>query len=200
MSIKLSKRTILGAVAALLLLAIAVSMLNRDRPTFGIVAGDPSEEYIEIRELMAKGDWKAANTMATTVALETAGRLSAGWFDQASIQHFPCAGLYYLDALYSFYSDGRFGIGAQHEVFREIAAAEPDAPPKELFLRFADAVGWREDGDWIPYSELFGDIDAAPKGHLPAHRRAEGRLPAHVQVAHRHTGPGGQLPGADAPL
>jgi hypothetical protein len=165
---KLVKTTsVLWGIAALIALAIAVGMLNRDRPTFGFVAGDPSELYIEIKALMDAGEWKAANTAATSLALAVAGRANAGWFDRASIKHFPCSDLFFLDALFSTYSGGRFGIRAQHEVFSELAAADLNADADTLFQRFADAVGWRQDGEWLGYADLFQDVDSAPRGHLP---------------------------------
>ena len=133
----------------------------------GFWANDPSERYFEVKELMQNGFWKQANTDTVEIALSVAGRSDEGWFDSDSIERFPCPDLYYIDQLFQEHSEGKFGLTAQKEVYKSIVAQNPDLSQREIYLKFAEAVGWIKDDQFIAYADLFFELDKAPKGHLP---------------------------------
>ena len=133
----------------------------------GFWANDPSERYFEVKELMQNGFWKQANTDTVEIALSVAGRSDEGWFDSDAIERFPCPDLYYIDQLFQEHSEGKFGLTAQKEVYESIVAENPDLSKREIYLKFAEAVGWIKDGQFIAYADLFFEFDKAPKGHLP---------------------------------
>lgn len=134
---------------------------------------DPSAKYLEAKELLKAGNWKQANIILVEAALKTAGRGNDGWFDEESIQRFPCADLVYLDQLSSKYSQGKFGLTAQKEVYLQTGNTM-EQHTTEGFLKFAEAVGWRKNDEWIPYEKLNFSPDTAPKGELLVNSHVQG--------------------------
>ncbi|MEL4895536.1 GUN4 domain-containing protein [Crocosphaera sp. Alani8] len=148
---------------------VACKASSNGSSPLGIFAVDPSQRYLEVKELLEKQMWKQANTEISEIALSVAGRSNEGWFDANSIKEFPCSDLYYIDQLMMKHSQGRFGLTAQREVYQELEqqGLQKNENEEIIFQHFAEAVGWIKDGEFIAYPDLFFNLDQAPKGHLP---------------------------------
>ncbi len=162
-----SSKLLVGFLILFALASFARHTFSISFHSLGFFANDPSERYFEVKELMENGFWKQANTDIVEIALSVTGRSDEGWFDSDSIERFPCTDLYYIDELFKNHSDGKFGLTAQKEVYESIVAQNPDLSKREIYLKFAEAVGWTKEGQFITYADLFFDLDKAPKGHLP---------------------------------
>ena len=82
------------------------------------------------------------------------------------IENFPCEDLRTLNELWVKYSNGHFGFSVQKEIWIECGGKPGVYDDLESYVRFADRVGWRKDGDWLYYKDLNFTI-ASDRGHLP---------------------------------
>ena len=122
--------------------------------------------YSQLRQLLADQKWKEADLKTTAILLQVSGREQEGWMRAEDFKKFPCQDLHRLDRLWIKYSKGRFGYSALRQVWESVGAKlDMDYA---LWCRFGDRLGWRVKGNWLNYSELTFNHDAAPLGHLPA--------------------------------
>lgn len=123
-------------------------------------------DYSQLRQLLAAEEWKQADLATTTILLRVAGREQEGWMRAEDFKHFPCEDLSTIDRLWVYYSKGRFGFSIQKTVWESVGGKhEVDYIS---WCRFGDRVGWRVKGNWLRYSDLTFNREAAPMGHLPA--------------------------------
>ncbi|MEA5579896.1 GUN4 domain-containing protein [Nodularia harveyana UHCC-0300] len=121
-------------------------------------------DYGKLRELLAGGKWKEADTETRRVMLAVAKREKEGWLDDDSIDKFPCEDLRTIDQLWVKYSNGRFGFSVQKRIYQSLGGTrEYDA---EIWEAFGDKVGWRKGGSWLYYKDITFDIKV-PEAHLP---------------------------------
>ena len=115
-------------------------------------------DYTKLRDTLTAGQWLEADNETGAVMLKIARRLDVGWLSPEDITEFPCPDLNTIDCLWLKYSKGHFGFSVQSRIWQSVG---------EDYAKFSDAVVWRVDYTWQPYSELIFSIDA-PVGHLPA--------------------------------
>ncbi|AJY45794.1 GUN4 domain-containing protein [Martelella endophytica] len=154
-------------------------------------AYNPATRYGRMRDELAAGDFKAANTEASEIVLQLANRTNEGWLGTDDVERLPCADLVYMDALFMNASGGRFGLSAQEKVLAtldEKGETTLSRTPDRLDA-FGSAVGWRRDGRWLTYDEMsFAPADA-PVGHLPVFKPEDGiRAPFKSRDGHPQTG------------
>lgn len=109
-------------------------------------------------------DWQAAET--ETSALFINARSDAN--GQEVTLNPSCEDLERLNSLWKAASDGRFSYAVQRRIW-ESPAVNQD------YGKFAIAVGWQQNGDWLKFDELtfspdIAGNDAIPDGYLPWHR------------------------------
>lgn len=127
-------------------------------------------DYSHLRNLLAAGNWKDADSETVDVMLSAAGRTKEGWIDLNSIKKFPCIDLLTIDRLWVKYSQGHFGFSVQKSIWQTVGGkADADRKTYEVFC---DTIGWHGKGDLLYYSNLTFDM-AAPKGHLPSGRAGD---------------------------
>ncbi|ACK73340.1 GUN4 domain protein [Gloeothece citriformis PCC 7424] len=121
-------------------------------------------DYTKLRDLLAAGEWKEADTETLKVMLQAANRTSQGYLDAEDIDNFPCEDLRTINQLWLHYSKGKFGFSVQADNYRLLGGTREYN--QEVWEKFCDRVGWRNGGSWLSYNELTFNIDA-PQGHLP---------------------------------
>ncbi|MDZ7962112.1 MAG: GUN4 domain-containing protein [Aulosira sp. DedQUE10] len=141
------------------------STLTISEPAIDDLASERGIDYQRLSELLAAGDWKAADRETFTLMLKAAAREEAGWLDIAAINKFPCIDLCTIDQLWVKYSKGRFGFSVQKRIWESVGG-QPDADYK-TWCKFGDRIGWRVNHAWLFYSDL-NFVDDAPLGHFPA--------------------------------
>jgi hypothetical protein len=127
----------------------------------------PVGDLHKLEGLLRSGWWKEADRETTAVLLKVVGRDEGDWVRDQELELFPCEGLYSIDALWSQYSKGRFGIKAQSAIWHRLGGL--GVHPRgdgDLERRFGDAVGWRRNEQWLDYHSYTFDM-SAPAGHLP---------------------------------
>jgi hypothetical protein len=139
----------------------------------GIVSGTPPEDegtdldeyYVLLRDYLSAGKFKEADMGTYTLILKTLEQEKRDWISEEGIKNFPCKKLQTIDNLWKKYSNGRFGFSIQKQLFEKVGGKGKTCN-LAVFRKFGDKVGWRVNGDWLPYENLTFNPDA-PEGHLP---------------------------------
>ncbi|MEG4329785.1 serine/threonine-protein kinase [Microcoleus sp. herbarium5] len=122
-------------------------------------------DYINLRNLLAAGEWKEANKETARVMLKAAGREGKGWLNIESIEKFPCEDLRTIDQLWVKYSNGHFGFSVQKSIYQSLGGTSKY--DEKVWEAFADQVGWRKNNYTTRYEKLTFSLKAPP-AHLPA--------------------------------
>ncbi|MEO1350453.1 MAG: GUN4 domain-containing protein [Cyanobacteria bacterium J06635_15] len=123
-------------------------------------------DYIKLRDLLKAKQWKEADKETYQVMDQV---LNGDWSSKALL-NFPCKDLRTIDRLWVKYSDGKFGFSVQKEIYVACGAKlDGEYPGDKIWDKFCDRVGWREEGNYLNYSDLKFDLDfdLSPTGELP---------------------------------
>ncbi|MBA4455322.1 GUN4 domain-containing protein, partial [Cylindrospermopsis raciborskii CS-506_B] len=71
-----------------------------------------------------------------------------------------------IDNLWLKYSQGKFGISVQQEIYKNLGGTK--FYDSDRWESFGDRVGWRKQGSWLYWSDLNFSL-SAPTGHLPVY-------------------------------
>ncbi|MEG4483771.1 GUN4 domain-containing protein [Microcoleus sp. D2_18a_B4] len=124
-------------------------------------------DYTKLEQLLAAGQWQAADGETANKMLEVAGRQKERWLDSENIYNFSCPDLRAMDRLWVKYSDGRFGFSVQKRIYQSLGGTK-EYNSKE-WKDFNEAIGWKQKGEkgkWLEYSQLTFNTQA-PRAHLP---------------------------------
>ncbi len=98
---------------------------NTGEKSIRIVKNRVSQEYAQLANYLAAGDWEKAAQETVKVMLKVANRESEGEFDVASIKKLPCSCLSIIDQLWMQYSTGRFGCGVRESAKFSLTSSHP---------------------------------------------------------------------------
>ena len=128
--------------------------------TFQYIPITALTRYIKLESLLKSQDFKKADLETDRVILA----ITTTEGEAQDIENFPCEELRTIDNLWLKYSQGKFGISVQQEIYQSLGGT------KEInwnvYTSFSDQVGWRQAGVWISYNDL-NFSETAPSGHLP---------------------------------
>ncbi|MEM9218834.1 MAG: GUN4 domain-containing protein [Cyanobacteria bacterium P01_F01_bin.150] len=120
--------------------------------------------YEQLETLLRNKAWRDADEETLEVMRQATSR-RVGWLDRQAILELPSTDLKTIDALWSKYSQGRFGFRVQQDIFKTTQASTSNV------ARFGQEVGWTIwQSTWIGfkyYKQLTFDV-SAPPGHFPA--------------------------------
>lgn len=123
-------------------------------------------DYSQLQQLLVEERWKEADRLTMAILLKVSGREPEGWMRAEDFNSFPCQDLNMIDQLWVSYSRGRFGFSIQKCIWESVGGKRDIDYP--TWCRFGDRIGWRVKGNWLHYSQLTFNRNAAPLGHLPA--------------------------------
>ncbi|EFA69997.1 GUN4 domain-containing protein [Cylindrospermopsis raciborskii] len=124
----------------------------------------PPINYTKLETLLKAQMFKEADEETDRVMLAVANRQSEGWLREEDAEKFPCKELRTIDNLWLKYSQGKFGISVQQEIYKNLGGTKQF--DWNVWRSFGDRVGWRKDDSWLIYSDLNFSL-SAPTGHLP---------------------------------
>jgi hypothetical protein len=162
-----------GLPAFTILLSIALSLspiLPLLSQTPDLTSPTTGLDYTSLKNLLAKGEWRAANDATRTFILKATGRERQGWFAIEDLQKLACWDLATIDRLWKEASNGRFGFSVQYPIFIATGNRPGRLVAIENYQEFGDRVGWRKGNDWIIFKEGLDYSLNAPPGHLPSLR------------------------------
>jgi hypothetical protein len=150
--------------------AIAIEIAVRNN-LYGGIESAVGVDYSRLRDLLHQQAWQEADMETEAVILKTLDR-DMQPVTVATVQHLPAVDLATIDALWSRYSNRRFGFKAQQQVHRSQQQIQQD--DRQQWLAFQQALGWRESPSlfyrgYRPYHDLDFRLEA-PVGHLPTWR------------------------------
>ncbi|MBD1932614.1 MULTISPECIES: GUN4 domain-containing protein [Cyanophyceae] len=135
-------------------------------------------DYTLLQNLLASRSWKEADRETKAIMLEVAGRKQEGWLGTNDIRKFPYQTLHTIDQLWVTSSNGRFGFSVQQRIWQELGGTK--GAGYEIWVRFANAVGWRVNDSWVAYKDLPFALKAT-EGNLPYCRAwVEEGWPQHI--------------------
>ncbi|PNK14911.1 GUN4 domain-containing protein [Cylindrospermopsis raciborskii] len=118
----------------------------------------------KLEALLKDKNFKEADLETDRVMLAVANRQSKGYLRVEDAENFPCKDLRTIDNLWLKYSQGKFGISVQQEIYKNLGGTKQF--DSNVWRSFGDRVGWRRQGSWLDYSDLNFSL-SAPTGHLP---------------------------------
>jgi serine/threonine protein kinase len=121
-------------------------------------------DYAHLQSLLASQAFQAADDETWRILLTLASRTAQNNLTLHSLESLPQSALDIIDSLWRRYSQDRFGLRAQQEIYQELGGV--NALDFALWETFAERVGWCQNRHWLNYTELNFSRDA-PKGHLP---------------------------------
>ena len=120
--------------------------------------------YTKLETLLKSQNFREADLETNKVMLAVANRQSEGWLRYEDAENFPCKELRTIDNLWLRYSQGKFGISVQQEIYKNLGGTKKFN--YEVWESFGDRVGWRKQGSWLDYKDLNFSL-SAPTGQLP---------------------------------
>lgn len=145
--------------AQLKLLQLQLGMPDSEVPAAEQLQSKRGVSYISLWQLLKQGNWYAANE-ETRCCLVKAGGQQDSDLQLIDVSRIDVVDLQTIDALWSEFSNRRFGFKKQREIWEGI---DPQLEDLEALGRQLD---WRRNNSWINYESADFSKDAVP-GHLP---------------------------------
>ena len=127
----------------------------------------PTElDYAELEDMLRSNNWEEADQLTGKIIWKQAGTLRERSFRAEVSQKFPCEVLRTIDALWTKYSDGRFGFSVQSSIWQ---SSEVNRDINKFMSHVGWTGWWRENGKDVFGFVLVNDFsdDALKKGQLP---------------------------------
>jgi hypothetical protein len=115
--------------------------------------------YASLQDFLKNSEWEKADEETSLIFGKICGLSESNYIDGESMSQLPCTDLQTIDSLWLHYSNCRFGLTVQSQLFQA---------SKENGSLFCEWVGWCKKGVCIRKSEITYDALTAPVGHLPS--------------------------------
>ncbi|PSN17471.1 hypothetical protein C7271_17560 [filamentous cyanobacterium CCP5] len=124
-------------------------------------------DYSRLRDLLKAGQWKEADQETADQMLKAMGKDKWWNVEAQDLLSFPCADLLTIDGLWVKFSQGRFGLSVQKEIYVQCGAKlDGKYPGNEIWYKFCGSIGWSVGVSYISYPAGTFNTSAQP-GHLP---------------------------------
>lgn len=128
------------------------------------------ERYGKLQEFLAAKNFREADRETTDVILEAVTK-TRDTFTPEDMQKFPCIVLQVIDRLWRNYSEDRFGLSVQLQLYQELGGDADNLRSQniDIIQKWGDRNGWRVDGKWQADNYEEWDFSlTAPIGCFPA--------------------------------
>lgn len=141
------------------------ALIDRLQENFSIIAD--VDTFVHLKDLLSEGDFKAADQETANVLFGIINK-TAETITPDDVENFPIAPIRIVDRLWRKYSNDRFGLSTQLNIYRELGGNLNSliAQDEDLLFAFCDRVGWRQNGKFI-FRENWEASLASPEGFLP---------------------------------
>ena len=155
-----------GFAVGLFTLAIIGQQMLRYIPRSEVILPSLTRltRYTKLETLLKAQNFKEADQETGRLVLALANRQREGWLRLEDAEKFPCKELRTIDNLWLKYSQGKFGISVQQEIYKNLGGTKEW--DDKVWKSFADRVGWRQSESWLSYNKFDFSL-SAPTGHLP---------------------------------
>ena len=133
----------------------------------------------ELKKSLKSCEWEAANTKTMTIIRTIYNDKNCTYKNQgdtlfsADFQNFPCEYIREIDLFWRMYSNNKFGISVQKDIYKKVQDRSGGNPlvyseDKIVVLEtFSIEVGWTLDGRLENRAISFDNLETAPDGYLP---------------------------------
>ena len=136
----------------------------------------------ELDYLMKQKKWQQADQEDSGFLEFVGDKNESEGLSQEELGKFPCEDLKELDDIWLKNSNNNYGYSVQKNILTRIYR-DRGIPfysvdweqgrlinwSEEAYLQFADEIGWRNEGEWLAYRDLFTESGRLYyRGHLPA--------------------------------
>jgi GUN4-like/ARM-like repeat domain, GUN4-N terminal len=124
-------------------------------------------DYSSLQQLLAKGDFEAADRMTLEKMCELASPVAVQrkWLYFTDVASLPVTDLKTINNLWVMHSEGQFGFSVQREIWLGLGKNWENLWTK---------IGWKQGNNWTRYpNEFIWNLDA-PRGHLPLSNQLRG--------------------------
>jgi serine/threonine protein kinase len=135
-----------------------VSIAPEASPDPSINLSAPLVSYRALRDLLAGGDWQAADSETWSLIRQLLNKPPQSYVFSSELARLSCDDLQTIDQFWQHYSQGRFGFTVQAILYCD---EEKD------YGRFCDRVGWSQDNRTDSPKNWRFKL-SAPMGHLPS--------------------------------
>ena len=115
-------------------------------------------DYSKLLNLLAKGEWEAADRETWRLMLRICRREKEGWLRKEDVNDLLCTDLGTINHLWIKFGNGRFGFSIQNRIWQEVG---------QDLDKFFERVGWHVGRDRLNLPQLTYYEIFAPVGHLP---------------------------------
>ncbi|NEO87871.1 MAG: protein kinase [Spirulina sp. SIO3F2] len=116
-------------------------------------------DYTELKTALTRKRWRIADDLTREILCQLVHKPKSGYLFPNDLPRLPCADLKGLELLWRKYSDARFGLGVQLEIYTAVAGD---------YVQFCDRIGWPianpPNHNYLQYNLK------APLGHLPSRK------------------------------
>lgn len=132
---------------------------------------DRNVDYRLLQQLLQAGDWRMADRVTYQTMLQAVGRKEGEHIPPEDLLSFPCSDLHTIDSLWTTYSEGKFGLSVQKNIYTSLGGKVDGDLDRTAWKRFAKQVewnagNWKGQHSWEDYETIRFDL-SAPAGHLP---------------------------------
>ena len=131
-------------------------------------------DYRNLRDLLKVKKWREADEETRNVMLKATNRERKGCLSSTQLFEFPIKDLRTIDRLWVAASNGHFGFTAQKKIWKECGSPGLSTPTWfdnpfdiENLEKFANRLGWFDQGKGVDYIRLKFDTSLSPVGELP---------------------------------
>ena len=130
--------------------------------TISLPTSQAGVDYTALRDLLKAGEWEEADNEHRRLMCVLAGEDAEdrGWVYFTEARQFPVKDLLTIDALWTFYSDGKFGFSVQRKIW---------VGQKRQWTKFFKQIDWvqGENNAYRKWPEEFIWKKEAARGHMP---------------------------------
>ncbi len=120
--------------------------------------------FSRLDRLLKSKKFRQADIETGKIMLKVANREKEGYLRKEDLENFPCKGLQTIDELWLKYSQGKFGISIQYQIYQSLNSTK--GLSRNIYKSLGDRIGWRSTGKWLSYEDL-NFSQTVPSGHLP---------------------------------
>lgn len=143
--------------------------------------------YYFLEELLKIGKWQEADQETKRILLKLFGQQEDKGLGVEEIRNLPCEVICTIDKFWKSYSNERFGLSVQQQIWQNLKSSKPknksilsrlknilgeaekegnNKNQKDNWYCFGERVGWYQEKNWISYQNIAFELNTAV-GSLP---------------------------------
>ena len=141
-------------------------------------------EFEELEIYLKHKNWQKADESTYCIFIKSINKLEGDVILEDDFKQIPRAILLHIDELWNSYSQEKFGLRQQKNLYRKITRLDESTKSINMFAR---KIGWMKRNKWLSYDDINYDalsssFDSLSEGYLPiATANAEGKsISSHV--------------------